>query len=194
MRWSRCDRTRAPSRCRGPVITHPSSSAVMSAPIAARPSAIAAMRSDSLTRSSAAPVMREVPGSCVAATAKTGSSSIVSAAMAPLIVRGRKFGAVPTARSPTGSPPALRAPSTVTPMPMPRRSSMNFMRVGLMPAFRMRNRDLETRPAATSQKLAALRSPGISMSRGERRSAGETLTCRPSAPTDAPIASSISSV
>ena len=71
---------------------------------------------------------------------------------------------------------------------------MNLMRVGLMPAFRIRSRDRDTSPPATSQKLAALRSPGISMSSGERRSAGDTWTWRPSAPTEAPIAASISSV
>ena len=71
---------------------------------------------------------------------------------------------------------------------------MNFMRLGLVPAFWMRTRAFDIRPDATSQKLAALRSPGMSMSRAASRSAGDTWTRRPSTSTIAPIASSISSV
>ena len=58
----------------------------------------------------------------------------------------------------------------------------------------MRRRDPFTRLDATSQKLAALRSPGISMSRGARRAAGRISTRRPSTLTSAPMAVSISSV
>src|SRR5262249_16960171 len=75
-RWSTKEEPGAPSRRRGPWTSQPSSSSIPSAPIAESPAAIAAMRSDSFTRSSLAPLIRVVPGSCTAATARTGSSSI----------------------------------------------------------------------------------------------------------------------
>ena len=76
MRWSPCERTRAPRSRAPPSTTRPSGSSRTRAPSAARPSARAAMRSLSLTRSSPAPVIVNGPSAQAAATARAGTSSI----------------------------------------------------------------------------------------------------------------------
>ena len=68
------------------------------------------------------------------------------------------------------------------------------MRVGLSPTPVMRKREPGTSPPATSQKLAALRSPGTSRSSGARRSARPTADRPREVFTSAPIARSIRSV
>ena len=69
--------TRPPPSLVGPAILQPSSSSVMSAPSFDRARATATMRSHSLKRSSIAPRSSVTPSARVAATASTGSSSII---------------------------------------------------------------------------------------------------------------------
>ena len=175
-------------------MTQPSACAATSAPIAFSPASIAASRSDSLTRSSPAPAMTLVPAICVAATASTGSSSIISAAMWPSTRSGLRPSAGRTCRSATGSRAAKRGFDLVKRKPAAVSTSASAVRVGLTPTPSRLTRDSRTSAAAMSQKAAALKSPGTSTSSGSRLAVRSTSTSRPSTLTGAPIASSISSV
>src|SRR5487761_1501464 len=146
-RWSPSDRTCAPCSVVGPSIVQPSSLAVMFAPIAASPSAMAAMRSDSLTRSSAAPEMWLRPASWVAATARIGSSSIISAAVSPETSSGSFEKAAWTSRSATGSPALMRWRDLWMSKPWCLRRSRNAVRVGFTPTPGRTTVDPRPRPA-----------------------------------------------
>src|SRR5439155_11262251 len=187
-RWSPAESTRAPSRPRGPLMPQPSSSTVMSAPIAFKPSAMEASRSDSLTRSSPAPAITLVPAICVATTASTGSSSIIAAAMLASTFSGRRLPAGCTRRSATASPASRRAIERPIWKPIEVRRSANAVRVGFTPTPVSRMSERSTRPPATTQNAAALKSPGTSTSSACKSSGRSSSTCNPSERTPAPIA------
>ena len=130
----------------------------------------------------------------MAATASTGSSSIMAAASPAMRFTGARSLAPATSSHPTGSPAASLVAPAATPKPVRLRSSTKAVRVGFRPTSRMRIREPAMSPPATSQKLAALRSPGMASARGRSRAARSTRTPFPFGVTGAPIARSIRSV
>src|SRR2546423_922424 len=194
MRWSPAESTRAPSRSRGPLITHPSSCTVMSAPIARSPVSIAYRRSDFFTRSSAAPAITVVPRICVATTASTGSSSIICAAIVASTRNGRVSPALRTRTSATGSPASSLGLARSMRKPIDASRSAKAARVGFMPRPRSRRSDPPTSPPAAIQKAPELKSPGTLMLSGCRCSAHWTATRSASIAIFAPMAPSITSV
>src|SRR3954468_20737956 len=136
-----------------PCTIRSSPSISISTPFARRPSATAASRSDSLTRNSLSPRITVMPSAKLAATARTGYSSIMDGARAAGTSIPRS--ADPRIRtSAISSPPSLRTSSASMSAPISRSVTISPVRSGLvMTAVRMTSEPGTIR-AATIGKAA----------------------------------------
>ena len=178
MRWSPCERTRAPRSPAPPSTTRPSGSSRTRAPSAARPSARAAMRSLSLTRSSPAPVIVKDPCAQAAATARAGTSSMSEGTRAGSTVVPCSLDEDATIE-PIGSG-SLASRRVSTWPPMARSTSTKAVRVGESRTPSRRTSESGRTRAATTRKAALEASPGTTTSAPRRRAPPRTVAARPS--------------
>ena len=162
-----------------PRTVKPSAVGVTRAPTDRSAVATVSMRSDSFARSSAAPRTRLVPRAIDAASAKSGSSSIMRGTSAGAISVATSSACV-TSRSATGSPDCDRRLKIEMRAPIRSSASSRPVRVGFTPTPWRMSSEPGRSVAATMNGAAAEKSPGTSTSPRSSRSARSTEMRLPS--------------